>query len=82
MTSPERYADVAEAVAGEGLYSRQRRVPGREAFAHAATYDLAIAGWLADELDLEDVREVLDEAAETHLDASGAAFLESLGLPD
>ena len=79
VTSPERYADVAEAVAGEGFTLEQRRVLAAEAFAHTATYDLAIAGWLADELDLEDVRETLDEAAESHLDASDAAFLESLG---
>ena len=69
VTSPERYADVAEAVAGEGFTLEQRRVLAAEAFAHTATYDLAIAGWFVDELDLEDVRETLDEAAETHLDA-------------
>ena len=79
VTSPERYADVAEAAAGEGFTLEQRRELAAEAFAHTATYDLAIAGWFADELDLEDVRETLDEAAETHLDASDAAFLESLG---
>ena len=78
VTSPERYADVAEAVAGEGFTLEQRRVLAAEAFAHTATYDLAIAGWFADELGLEDVRETLDDAAEAHLDASDAAFLESL----
>jgi len=79
VTSPERYAEVAEAVAGEGFTLEQRRVLAAEAFAHTATYDLAIAGWFADELGLEDVRETLDDAAEAHLDASDAAFLESLG---
>ena len=79
VTSPERYADVAEAVAGEGFTLEQRRVLAAEAFAHTATYDLAIAGWFVDELGLEDVRETLDDAAEAHLDASDAAFLESLG---
>ena len=64
---------------GEGFTLEQRRALAAEAFAHTATYDLAIAGWLADELELEDVRETLDEAAESHLDASDAAFLESLG---
>ena len=78
VTSPERYADVIEAVAGEGFTLEQRRALAAEAFAHTAIYDLAIAGWFADELDCEDVRETLDEAAETHLDASDAAFLESL----
>ena len=56
VTSPERYADVAQAVAGEGFTLEQRRALAAEAFAHTATYDLAIAGWFADELDLEDVR--------------------------
>ena len=79
VTSPERYADVVQAVAGKGFTLEQRRALAAEAFAHTATYDLAIAGWLADELELEDVRETLDEAAETHLDASDAAFLASLG---
>ena len=79
VTSPERYADVAEAVAGEGFTLEQRRALAAEAFAHTATYDLAIAGWLSDELGLEEVREALDDAAEARLDASEAAFLESLG---
>lgn len=79
VTSPERYADVAEAVAGEGFTLEQRRALAAEAFAHTATYDLAIAGWLSDELGLEEVREALDDAAEARLDASDATFLESLG---
>lgn len=78
MTSRSVTRTWSEAVAGEG-FTEQRRELAAEAFAHTATYDLAIAGWLADELELEDVRETLDEAAENHLDASDAAFLESLG---
>ncbi|MFC2556372.1 MAG: bifunctional phosphoribosylaminoimidazolecarboxamide formyltransferase/IMP cyclohydrolase, partial [Pauljensenia sp.] len=50
--------------------------------AHTAAYDLAIAGWLADQLELEDVRETLDDAAEAHLEVSDAAFLASLGYRD
>ena len=82
VTSPSRYADVAEAVAGEGFTLAQRRRLAAEAFAHTAAYDLAIAGWLADQLELEDVRETLDDAAEAHLEASDAAFLASLGYRD
>lgn len=80
MTSPDSYAAVIEAAQGEGFTLEQRRELAARAFAHTATYDLAISGWLADQLDLDDVRDELDEACETHLDASDAAFLESLGF--
>lgn len=80
VTSPDSYAAVIEAAQGEGFTLEQRRELAARAFAHTATYDLAISGWLADQLDLDDVRDELDEACETHLDASDAAFLESLGF--
>ena len=80
VTSPDSYAAVIEAVQAEGFTLEQRRELAARAFAHTATYDLAIAGWFADQLDLDDVRDELDEACETHLDASDAAFLESLGF--
>ncbi len=80
VTSPDSYAAVIEAVRAEGFTLEQRRELAARAFAHTATYDLAISGWFADQLDLEDVRDELDEACETHLDASDAAFLESLGF--
>ena len=80
VTSPDSYAAVIEAAQGEGFTLEQRRELAARAFAHTATYDLAIAGWFADQLDLDDVRDELDEACETHLDASDAAFLESLGF--
>lgn len=80
VTSPDSYAAVIEAVWAEGFTLEQRRELAARAFAHTATYDLAISGWFADQLDLDDVRDELDEACETHLDASDAAFLESLGF--
>lgn len=80
VTSPDSYAAVIEAARAEGFTLEQRRELAARAFAHTATYDLAISGWFADQLDLDDVRDELDEACETHLDASDAAFLESLGF--
>lgn len=80
VTSPDSYAAVIEAARAEGFTLEQRRELAARAFAHTATYDLAIAGWFADQLDLDDLRDELDEACETHLDASDAAFLESLGF--
>lgn len=80
VTSPDSYAAVIEAARAEGFTLKQRRELAARAFAHTAIYDLAISGWFADQLDLDDVRDELDEACETHLDASDAAFLESLGF--
>lgn len=80
VTSPDSYAAVIEAARAEGFTLEQRRELAARAFAHTAIYDLAISGWFADQLDLDDVRDELDEVCETHLDASDAAFLESLGF--
>ncbi|WP_115727818.1 bifunctional phosphoribosylaminoimidazolecarboxamide formyltransferase/inosine monophosphate cyclohydrolase [Actinomyces culturomici] len=79
VTSPERYADVIAAAQGEGFTLDERRDLAAEAFLHTATYDLAIAGWFADQLGREDLVDALDEACEERLDASDAAFLESFG---
>ncbi len=46
VTSPARYADVLAAVAGEGFTLEQRAALATEAFAHTATYDIAVATWL------------------------------------
>ena len=79
VTSPARYAEVAAAAAGQGFTLEQRRGLAAEAFAHTAAYDLAIAGWFARSLGLEEVADDLDDACERHLDASDEAFLSSLG---
>ncbi|WP_026430619.1 bifunctional phosphoribosylaminoimidazolecarboxamide formyltransferase/inosine monophosphate cyclohydrolase [Schaalia georgiae] len=79
VTSPSRYAEVAAAAAGQGFTLEQRRGLAAEAFAHTAAYDLAIAGWFARSLGLEEVADGLDYVCEQHLDASDEAFLRSLG---
>ena len=80
VTSPTRYSEVIAAAQGEGFTLEERRSLAGEAFVHTATYDLAISGWFAEQLDRDDLREEIDEACERHLDASDAAFLSSLGF--
>jgi phosphoribosylaminoimidazolecarboxamide formyltransferase/IMP cyclohydrolase len=46
VTSPERYADVLEAVGAGGFTLEQRATLAVDAFAHTATYDIAVASWL------------------------------------
>ena len=50
VTSPDRYADVVEALAAGGFTLEQRTRLAAEAFAHTAAYDVAVAGWMAEEL--------------------------------
>ncbi len=50
VTTPERYADVVAAVAGGGFTMQQRRRLAAEAFAHTATYDVAVASWMGNVL--------------------------------
>jgi phosphoribosylaminoimidazolecarboxamide formyltransferase/IMP cyclohydrolase len=46
VTSPTRYADVLDAVGAGGFTLEQRGALAVEAFAHTATYDVAVASWL------------------------------------
>ena len=46
VTTPARYADVLDAVALGGFTLEQRATLAAEAFAHTATYDVAVASWL------------------------------------
>ena len=46
VTSPSRYADALDAVARGGFTLEQRSALAAEAFAHTATYDIAVASWL------------------------------------
>ena len=46
VTSPDRYDDVLAAVAAGGFTLGQRRRLAAEAFAHTATYDVAVASWM------------------------------------
>ncbi|MDC4233725.1 bifunctional phosphoribosylaminoimidazolecarboxamide formyltransferase/IMP cyclohydrolase [Actinomyces sp. B33] len=79
ITSPDRYEDTVRAAEGEGFTLDERRALAAQAFAHTAAYDLAVAGWFADELGRDDLRDDLDELCEARLDASDAAFLAELG---
>jgi phosphoribosylaminoimidazolecarboxamide formyltransferase/IMP cyclohydrolase len=46
VTSPDRYGDVLDAVAAGGFTLAQRASLAVDAFAHTATYDIAVASWL------------------------------------
>lgn len=46
VTSPERYADIVQAVQSGGTTLDQRRELAREAFRHTATYDIGVASWI------------------------------------
>ena len=50
VTSPDRYADVLAAVAEGGFTLPQRQRLAAEAFAHTASYDVAVATWMSVEL--------------------------------
>ncbi|MDR2378903.1 MAG: bifunctional phosphoribosylaminoimidazolecarboxamide formyltransferase/IMP cyclohydrolase [Bifidobacteriaceae bacterium] len=50
VTSPARYAGVAEALATGGFTLRQRRELARDAFVHTADYDVAVASWMTSTL--------------------------------
>jgi phosphoribosylaminoimidazolecarboxamide formyltransferase/IMP cyclohydrolase len=50
VVSPSRYSSVLEAVRGGGFTLEQRQELAAEAFAHTASYDLAVASWFAQEL--------------------------------
>ncbi|MEU3461505.1 bifunctional phosphoribosylaminoimidazolecarboxamide formyltransferase/IMP cyclohydrolase [Streptomyces sp. NPDC006733] len=54
VTSPERYADVIAAVQGGGFDLAGRKRLAAEAFAHTASYDLAVASWFAAEYAADD----------------------------
>ncbi len=47
VTSPERYADVLDAVKGGGFDLTTRQRLAAEAFQHTAAYDVAVASWFA-----------------------------------
>src|SRR4051812_2705755 len=47
VTSPASYVDVLAAVAAGGFTLEQRQRLAAEAFAHTATYDVAVASWMS-----------------------------------
>jgi phosphoribosylaminoimidazolecarboxamide formyltransferase/IMP cyclohydrolase len=46
VTTPTRYAEVLDAVARGGFSLEERATLAAEAFAHTATYDIAVASWM------------------------------------
>ena len=51
VVSPARYAEVIEAVSGEGTTLELRRSLATDAFVHTAQYDAAVANWFLDQQD-------------------------------
>jgi phosphoribosylaminoimidazolecarboxamide formyltransferase/IMP cyclohydrolase len=50
VTTPTRYADVAAALDAGGFTLDERRRLAAEAFAHTASYDVAVASWMGNVL--------------------------------
>ena len=46
VVSPDRYDEIAAAVAAGGTTLAQRALLAREAFRHTASYDVAVASWI------------------------------------
>ena len=65
VTSPGQYPRLLEALAGGGFTLAERQQLAAEAFAHTAAYDIAVAGWL---------REEVTEAAEPFPSWAGASW--------
>lgn len=51
VTNPEAYHDILTAVANGGFSLHQRQQLAVEAFAHTASYDTAVATWMAENFD-------------------------------
>lgn len=62
VTSPDRYAEVIEAVKHGGFDMDQRKALALEAFTHTAQYDAAVSTWLAGQLAAELEQSVPGEA--------------------
>jgi phosphoribosylaminoimidazolecarboxamide formyltransferase/IMP cyclohydrolase len=54
VVSPERYPAVVQALADGGFDLEQRQRLAAEAFAHTATYDIAVASWMNSQIPTED----------------------------
>ena len=50
VTDPARYGDVLDAVRGGGFTVQQRAALARDAFVHTASYDVAVATWMGQNL--------------------------------
>ncbi|YAL82653.1 bifunctional phosphoribosylaminoimidazolecarboxamide formyltransferase/IMP cyclohydrolase [Dermacoccaceae bacterium W4C1] len=49
VTSPQRYADVEQALTAGGFTLEQRKALAAEAFVHTASYDVQVATWMAEQ---------------------------------
>jgi phosphoribosylaminoimidazolecarboxamide formyltransferase/IMP cyclohydrolase len=54
VVSPDRYDDVLAALSGGGFELAERQRLAAEAFAHTASYDVAVASWMASNLVAEE----------------------------
>ena len=76
VTDPARYDDVITAVNGGGFTLQQRTELAREAFVHTASYDVAVATWMGENLAGSD-----DEATGDQFpDWMGATFTKAASL--
>ncbi|MCZ7433090.1 bifunctional phosphoribosylaminoimidazolecarboxamide formyltransferase/IMP cyclohydrolase [Streptomyces sp. WMMC1477] len=57
VVNPERYADVLKAAADGGFELAERKRLAAEAFAHTASYDVAVASWFAGDYTADDEAE-------------------------
>ena len=71
VTDPAVYAEVVEAARGEGFTRARRTRLAAEAFAHTAAYDVAVAGWMAEQI---------AEDGETLPEFAGSAVRKSADL--
>lgn len=53
VVDPARYGQVAQAVSAGGFTLSQRRALAAAAFAHTASYDVAVASWFSQQLETE-----------------------------
>ena len=53
VVDPVRYPEVAQAVSAGGFTLSQRRALAAAAFAHTASYDVAVASWFSTQLETE-----------------------------
>ncbi|MBE1874765.1 bifunctional phosphoribosylaminoimidazolecarboxamide formyltransferase/IMP cyclohydrolase [Myceligenerans pegani] len=65
VVDPSRYDDVAAAVAAGGFTFAQRKALAAAAFAHTATYDVAVASWMGSAVSPTDVVEGADGPVST-----------------
>ena len=71
VTDPADYAEVVEAARGEGFTRARRTQLAAGAFAHTAAYDVAVAGWMAEQI---------AEDGETLPEFAGSAVRKSADL--